>query len=73
MHIVFLIVSYHCFSYRKWVSLTDHLTNLVVNRFEPEKLLIYSASQFYSEGSDTKSRQQKTMQVDGQVCTSVMS
>lgn len=43
-------------NYKKWVSLSNYVSENLVNRLQPENGKILSVSEFVSERSDTKSR-----------------
>jgi A1 cistron-splicing factor AAR2 len=45
-----------CFSYKKWVSLTEHITPVLLEHLCPLNGKIYSATPFHSEPSTTESR-----------------
>lgn len=52
-------------SYKKWVSLSNHITPGVMNRLQPVTGKICSVTEFISESSNTKSRKAAAANSDG--------
>ncbi|KAJ8321385.1 hypothetical protein KUTeg_001067 [Tegillarca granosa] len=53
------------YSYKKWVSLSNHITPGVMNRLQPVTGKICSVTEFISESSNTKSRKAAAANSDG--------
>ena len=56
------------FSYKKWVSLTSHMTVELVVRLQPECGTVTSVTQFLSPVSDTKMRKEEQSKMAEMVC-----
>ncbi|KAJ8321388.1 hypothetical protein KUTeg_001070 [Tegillarca granosa] len=55
----------HGMNYKKWVSLSNHITPGVMNRLQPVTGKICSVTEFISESSNTKSRKAAAANSDG--------
>lgn len=63
------IIVLMCFSYKKWISLTGHISEELVTRWQPECGVITSVAQFLSPASNSQSRKL----TEGKVCCRKLS